>query len=113
MEKIKYEDFEKVEIRVWEIVEVIDLIWTKKPWYLIKIDFGENIWVKTSISCQLIDLYNHKDLIWKQVVGILNFEPKQIWKYISEVLVTGFTNNANKVVLISPDTKVQNGQKLF
>jgi len=108
---IKWDDFECVELRVGTIIEVLDFLEAKKPSYKLKIDFGDNIGIKKS-SAQITDLYKHEDLLGKQVIGVVNFQPKQIGPYISECLITGFVQNDGAVVLAVPDKQVKNGLKL-
>ena len=108
---IKWDDFERVELRVGNIIEVLDFLEAKKPSYKLKIDFGDNIGIKKS-SAQITDLYIHEDLLGKQVIGVVNFPPKQIGPYISECLITGFVQNDGAVVLAVPDKQVKNGLKL-
>jgi len=108
---IKWDDFERVELRVGTIIEVLDFLEAKKPSYKLKIDFGDNIGIKKS-SAQITDLYKHEELLGKQVIGVVNFPPKQIGPYISECLITGFVQNDGAVVLAVPDKQVKNGLKL-
>jgi len=108
---IKWDDFERVELRVGTIIEVLDFLEAKKPSYKLKIDFGDNIGIKKS-SAQITDLYKHEELLGKQVIGVVNFPPKQIGPYISECLITGFVQNDGVVVLAVPDKQVKNGLKL-
>lgn len=107
---ITWEEFEKVEIRVGTIVEASDFPEARRPAYKIKVDLGE-IGIKKS-SAQVTDLYRKEDLIGKQVLCVCNFPPKQVGKYMSEILVTGFYNEENKVVLSTVDMKVPNGSLL-
>ncbi len=109
---INYSDFEKVDIRVGTIVSAEVNKSLKKPSMVLKIDFGEQIGIKKS-SAQLIQNYNIDQLIDKQIAAVINFQPKQIGKLISEVLVLGFPNNINEPILISPDKKISNGVKLY
>ena len=112
MNKIDYNDFEKVELRVGTITAVDDFPEARIPAYKLTIDLGENIGVRRS-SSQITDYYKKDDLIGKQVIAVVNFEPKQVGKFMSEVLVTGFYDEVGKVVLISPDQVVPNGSKLL
>ena len=107
-----YLDFEKIDIRVGTIIsaELNDKL--NKPSIILKIDFGKAIGIKKS-SAQLTKNYNIEKLINKQVVAVLNFEPKQIGNLISEVLVVGFPDEANEPILITTDKKVLDGGKLY
>lgn len=107
---ISWEDFEKVEIRVGTIVEVQDFPEARRPAYKIKVDLGE-LGIKKS-SAQVTDLYSKEDLLNLQVLCVCNFPPKQVGKYMSEVLVTGFYNQDNHVVLSTVERKVPNGSLL-
>lgn len=108
---IEWSDFEKVELRVGTILEVLDFPEARKPAYKLKIDFGE-FGTKQS-SAQITARYSKEDLVGKQIVGVINFAPKRIAGFLSEVLVTGFEAENGDVVLISPDFKVPNGARLF
>lgn len=107
---ITWEDFEKVEIRVGTIVEVQDFPEARRPAYKIKVDLGE-LGIKKS-SAQVTDLYSKEDLLNLQVLCVCNFPPKQVGKYMSEVLVTGFYNQDKHVVLSTVERKVPNGSLL-
>ena len=112
MELIEWQEFEKVELRVGTVKSAKINDSALKAAYILEIDFGPEIGIKKT-SAQITDLYQPADLLEKQVVGVVNFPPKQIGKMISEVLVTGFPNLEGNVVLIAPDFKVPNGAKLF
>ena len=111
MKEISWEQFEQVELRAGTIIEVEDFPEARKPAYKIKADFGEVIGIKKS-SAQIVNLYSKKELIGRQVIGIVNFPPKQIGPTISEFLVTGFYNESGSVVLATPEREVPNGAKL-
>lgn len=108
---IEYADFEKIDIRMGTIVDVKDFPEARKPAYKLKIDFGQEIGIKTS-SAQIKNLYSLRGLIGKQVVCVVNFHPKKIGPFISEVLTTGF-DSENGVVLISVDKPVKNGVRMY
>ena len=111
METIEWKDFEKVEIRVGTIVEVNDFPEARNPAYILHVDFGDEIGEKKS-SAQITDLYEKEDLKGKQVIGVVNFPPKQIGPVMSECLITGFHNENGDVALAVPDLDVPNGTKL-
>ncbi|HLC77999.1 MAG TPA: tRNA-binding protein [Candidatus Nanoarchaeia archaeon] len=110
MKTINWEDFENVELRVGTITKVEDFPQAKKPAYKIWADFGE-LGVKKS-SVQIIKLYGQEDLIGKQIIGVVNFPPKQIANFVSEFLTTGFIGDNGEVILAQPERKVKNGSKL-
>jgi len=104
------DDFIKLDIRVGTIIEVNDFPKAKRPAYKLTIDFGDEIGIKKS-SAQITDVYKKEDLINKQILGVVNFPPRQIADFFSEVLVLG-TYSEQGVVLIKPDINVKNGDKL-
>ena len=112
MQEISWEEFEKVEIRVGTIAEVEDFPEARTPAYKLTIDFGEEIGIKKS-SSQVVDYYTKDDLVGKQVLAVVNFPPKQVGPFMSEVLTTGLYDEVGKVVLLSPDRPVPNGSKLL
>ena len=109
---IQWSDFEKVDIRVGTITEVSDFPEARKPAFKIKVDLGPEIGEKKS-SAQVTVNYTKESLLGQQVICIVNFAPKQIGKYLSEVLITGFPDEQNQVVLAQPHTRVPNGSKLY
>lgn len=104
------EDFIKLDIRVGTIIEAKVFEKAKRPAYQLKIDFGDEIGIKKS-SAQITDVYRIEDIIGKQILAVVNFPPRQIADFMSEVLVLG-TYSKQGVVLITPDNKVENGDKL-
>ena len=98
MEKILWNEFEKVELRVGRIISAENFTEAKNPSYKLKIDFGAEIGIKKS-SAQITDLYHKNDLLNKLVVAVINFPNKQIGPFMSECLVTGFHNQNGNVVL--------------
>ena len=111
MVHISWEDFDKVELRVGTIVEVQDFPEARKPAYIIKADFGNGLGIKKS-SAQVTHLYSKESLMGKQIIGVVNFPPKQIGPIQSEFLVTGFVQDTGEVVLAVPDKQVPDGCKL-
>jgi tRNA-binding protein len=111
MEEIDWDDFSKVELRVGTIVEVHDFPEARKPAWKLLVDFGPQIGLKKS-SAQITDLYGKDELVGKQVLGVVNFPPRQIGPVRSECLVTGFVRDDGAVVLAVPDKPVANGLKL-
>ena len=111
MANINWDDFKKIEIRIGTIIEAKDFPEAIKSAYQIKVDLGERIGIKQS-SAQITDLYSKDDLINKQVVVVVNFQPKKIGSFISECLITGFYKNSNEVVLAVPDKSIHNGSLL-
>ncbi len=110
MEKITWNDFEKVELRAGTIINVEDFPEAKRPAYKITVDFGD-FGVRKS-SAQIVVLYKKEELIGKQILGVINFPPKQIGPFLSEFLVTGLYREDGSVVLVTTDKKVPNGAKL-
>ena len=111
METIDWNDFEKVELRVGTVVEVEDFPKARKPAYILHVDFGEDIGLRKS-SAQITEVYSRDELVGRQVVGVVNFPPKQIGPIRSQCLVTGFYREDGAVVLAVPDQPVPNGVKL-
>ena len=109
---INYKEFENVDIRIGTIIEAYEYNELKNPSIILKINFGEKIGIKKT-SAQLQKNYKTDELINKQVIAVINFEPKQIGKIISEVLVLGMPDLENEPVLLTPDKPVNNGGKLF
>jgi tRNA-binding protein len=112
MELIDWQDFIKVELRVGTILEVFEFPEAKKPAWKMRIDFGPDIGERVS-SAQLTALYTKEDLIGRQVIAVVNFPPKQIGPFRSEVLVTGFHDTEGRIVLARPERPVPNGAKLL
>jgi tRNA-binding protein len=110
MKAISWAEFEQVELRVGTVIEVEDFLQARKPAYKLKVDFGE-FGVKRS-SAQLTHLYTKDELMGRQVVGVINFPPKQIANFFSEALITGFYLPSGEVVLAQPERAVPNGSKL-
>ena len=111
-EQISYADFAKVDIRVGTILEAAPLEGARKPALRLVIDFGPEIGTRKS-SAQLTVHYTSEALVGRQVAAVVNFPPRQIGKFMSEVLTLGFPDGDGAVVLLVPDKPVPNGGKLF
>lgn len=109
---IGYADFEAVDIRVGTIVGAEPFPEARKPAIKLRVDFGPAIGVKKS-SAQITTHYQPETLLGRQVLAVVNFPPRQIGPFMSEVLVLGVPDPDGKVVLIGPDLVVPNGGKLF
>lgn len=109
---ISWQDFEKVDLRVGTILEVRDFPEARRPAYQLYIDFGPEIGVLKS-SAQITRLYSKEELVGRQVVAVVNFPKKQIGKFMSECLVTGFADENGDIVLSTVERQVPNGSKLF
>ena len=96
------EDFQKLDIRVGKILEAYDFPEARKPMYKIKIDFGEEIGIKYS-SGQITALYKKEELVGKLILGVVNFPPRKIGPFESEVLTLGVHDAEGKVVLVVPE----------
>ena len=108
-----YEDFQKLDIRAGKIIEVEDFPEAKKPAYKLTIDFGAEIGTKKS-SVQIVSLYKKEELKGKLVLGVINFPPRQIGPFVSEVLTLGVPDKEGKCVLVVPDKDIAEvGGKLF
>lgn len=111
MDTISWRDFERVELRVGTIVSVEDFPEARKSAYKVNADFGPEVGVKQS-SAQITALYTKDELIGRQIIGVVNFPPKQIGPFLSEFLITGLYREDGVVVLAIPDQEVPNGAKL-
>lgn len=108
---INYEDFEKVDIRSGTIVEVHDFPEARKPAYQLLIDFGPTIGRKQS-SAQITHRYTKEQLLGKQILAVVNFPKKKIAGFSSEVLVLGLSDADGAIVLVEPNSRVSNGERL-
>jgi len=109
---IDYADFHRVDIRVGTIVAVEPFPEARRPAVKLQVDFGPAIRLKKS-SAQITRNYRSEALVGRQVAAVVNFPPKQIGRFMSEVLVLGFPDSAGEVVLIEPSQAVPNGGRLY
>ena len=109
-EKITYDDFRKVDMRVGNVIDVQDFPEARKPSYKLKIDFGKEVGIKNS-SAQITD-YKKEELIGKQVIAVVNFQPKQIANFVSEVLTLGLAGGKKGWLLIQPEKEVELGVRV-
>lgn len=112
MSEISFNDFLKVDIRVGTIVRVEPFPESRSPSYKLFVDFGPDIGERKT-AAQITEHYTPGDLVGKQVAAVTNFPKKQIGKFMSEILVLGFPDDAGAVVLVEPNRKVANGGRLF
>ena len=112
MPEIAWEDFEKVDVRVGRVVEAAPFPEARKPSIKLVVDFGPEVGQKRT-SAQLTAHYDADALIGKQVVAVMNFPPKRIAGFKSEVLVLGVPDEDGEVVLIAPDLEVPLGGRMF
>ncbi len=112
MGTISFEDFARVEIRVGTITDAQPYPEARRPTYKLWVDFGGELGVKKT-SAQITTHYALGELVGRQVAAVVNFPPKQIGKFMSEILVLGFPDAAGEVVMIGPDKPVPNGGKLY
>jgi tRNA-binding protein len=109
---ITFDDFLKVDVRVGTIVAVDPFPQARKPAYKLTIDFGASIGRKRS-SAQITERYKPEDLLGRQVAAVVNFPPRQIGPFMSEVLTLGFPDEGGQVVLIQPSAAVPDGGRLY
>ncbi|MCS5603948.1 MAG: tRNA-binding protein [Alphaproteobacteria bacterium] len=112
MSEINFDDFLKVNIRVGTIVRVEPFPEARSPSYKLFVDFGPDIGERKT-AAQITEHYTLEDLVGKQVAAVTNFPKKQIGKFMSEILVLGFPDDAGAVVLVEPNRTVANGGRLF
>lgn len=111
MEPITWNDFEKVEIRIGTILQVLDFPQARRPAYKVEVDFGP-LGIKWT-SAQITKHYTREELPSRQVLGVVNFPKKQIANFMSEFLLTGFADENGDIVLAAVDKPVPNGSKLI
>ncbi|MBO9402414.1 tRNA-binding protein [Shimia sp. R9_1] len=111
MAEISFDDFLKVDIRVGTVVRAEDYPEARKPAIKLWVDFGDELGVRKS-SAQITAHYNPAGLIGKQVMAVVNFPPRQIGKFMSEILVLGLPDEAGEITLIGPDGPVPNGGRM-
>ena len=111
MAEISWKDFEQVELRVGTVTAVDEFPEARRPAWKLTVDFGAATGIRRA-SAQITDLYAAEELLGKQVLGVVNFPPKQIGPFMSECLVTGFVQDDGSVVLAVPDKPVKNGLRL-
>jgi len=105
-----FEDFEKIDIRVGKIIEVEDFPEARNPSFKIKVNFGK-LGVKVS-SAQITKLYSKEDLLNRQIVAVVNFAPKRIAGFKSEILILGVMKEDEEVILLQPEREVPLGYKI-
>jgi len=110
-EQITIDDFLKVDIRVGVVLEVEPFPEARKPAFKLRIDFGEEIGIRKT-SAQITDLYTIEDLVGRRVTAVVNFPPRQIGPFMSEVLVLGFSDKEGQISLVAPDHEVPIGGRL-
>lgn len=109
---ISFDDFENVDIRIGTVIEAAPFPEARKPAIKLRIDFGPEIGVKKS-SAQITQHYSVESLVGRQVAAVVNFPPRQIGPFMSEVLTLGFEDEDKQVVLVGVDKPVPNGRKLM
>ena len=110
--EITYEDFRKVQIRIGTVLSLKNNKKAQEPALVLKVDFGEEIGVKTS-SAKITHYYNPQNLVGKQIIAVCNFPAKNIAGIVSEVLILGALEKDDKVVLLHPSQKVENGLEVY
>ncbi len=109
--EISWDEFDKIEMRVGTVTNVVDFPEARKPAYQLTIDFGDRIGIRKT-SAQITKRYEKDSLVGRQIVAVMNFPKKQIGKFMSECLVLGAVGEEGDVVLLQPDFKVENGLRI-
>ena len=110
--QIQFDDFMKVDIRAGTIIDAQTFPEARKPAFKLNIDFGEEVGVKRS-SVQITVHYRLEELVGRQVIGVVNFPPRQIGPFMSEVLTLGLADSNGDIVLLQPEREVPNGSRMF
>ena len=110
--EITYEDFRKVDIRVGTVLAVKNNEKARHPALVLEVDFGNKIGIKTT-SAKITHYYNSDNLVGEQIMAVCNFPTKNIAGVVSEVLILGTVDKENKVVLLHPSKKVENGLEVY
>ena len=110
--EITYEDFRKVDIRVGTVLSVKNNEKARQPALVLEVDFGKEIGIKTT-SAKITHYYNSDNLVEEQIIAVCNFPTKNIAGVVSEVLILGTVDKENKVVLLHPSKKVENGLEVY
>ena len=108
---INFDDFLKIDIRVGRIIDIQPFPGARKPAWKLQIDFGDEIGVKKS-SAQITDLYDADALMGKQILAVVNFPPRQIGPFMSEVLTLGVSDRNGAIMLVRPDDEAEEGVRL-
>jgi len=111
MKNISWEEFKAVELRAGTVIKVEEFPQARKPAWKITVDFGSSIGIKKT-SAQITDLYSPENLMGRQIIGVMNFPPRQIGPFMSEFLLTGFYREDGAVVMAVPEREVPNGAEL-
>ena len=109
---INFDEFLKVDVRIGTILEAAQLEGARKPAFRLRIDFGEQIGIKVS-SAQITVHYGAEELVGRQIAAVVNFPPRQIGRFMSQVLTLGFADAEVAIVLVSPERAVPNGARLI
>ena len=112
MPEIGWEDFERVDVRIGRVVDAESFPKARKPSVKLAVDFGPELGIKNS-SAQLTDHYSPEELLGRQILAVVNFPPKRIAGFKSEVLVLGVPDEEGAVVLLAPDREVSLGSRMF